>query len=87
MLLQINFNLLLASVLVVLSCTGDAQAAPSKRGAVVSMPIRSIHHVRNTDIHPHIVSLAGFGINILSSNIYVPPFSTFSSTLTAPFAG
>ena len=57
MILHLSFSMLLASVvLVLLATTDDVQAAPVKRGGIVTIPLRSLHNkVRDSEVHPHIV--------------------------------
>lgn len=65
--LALSFSTLLASVLFVLSATGNGvEAAPAKRAPrSVTLPLTRIHHTR-TDIHPQIVSS---GIAMCSTRI------------------
>ncbi|OBZ72300.1 putative aspartic-type endopeptidase CTSD [Grifola frondosa] len=54
--LALSFTTLLASLLVVLSVTGDGvQAAPARRsGSMVTLPLKRIHQARS-DIHPQVL--------------------------------
>ncbi|KAI0370349.1 acid protease [Pilatotrama ljubarskyi] len=53
--LALSFTTLLASVLFVLSATGNgAEAAPAKRGRSVTLPLTRLHQPR-ADVHPQIL--------------------------------
>ena len=54
--LGIQFSLLLASVLVLFS---GVEAAPTKRGGMVTLPLKRITQARD-DIHPQVVRLFKF---------------------------
>lgn len=54
--LALSFTTLLASVLVLLSATGNGvEAAPAKRSRSVTLPLTRLHQNR-ADVHPQIVS-------------------------------
>ena len=53
--LGLSFSLLLASLLITLS--SGVQAAPAKRGGMVTLPLKRIHQARD-DIHPQIVRIS-----------------------------
>ncbi|CDO70870.1 hypothetical protein BN946_scf184804.g2 [Trametes cinnabarina] len=53
--LALSFTTLLASVLFVLSATGNVEAAPAKRGSrAVTLPLTRIHQNRG-DVHPQVL--------------------------------